>query len=150
MRFKYLKLKKSHVLNTKNKVSITGYPGRRKFMKSMGLSALTLNPIFDSLKSISTTHLQLKLKNKQLKIIRNNRLAGEVSEKYFNRGYTIQLKETAQDYTVECKRLVLKNTKLQFSIKTIIKKSSGSCYFQIPEFNFNWSGIVGAFEEYLS
>ena len=139
MKFKYLNLKKSRALTANNSKSTQQYPGRRKFVKAMGLGALAWNPVFNSLKSITADSFQFKLKNNQLKVYRNNILAWEISEKYFEPGFTIELKQADNNYFLSVFKLKLRQTDLSFSLKADICNRNGlwKCNFNIPEFHFN-------------
>ena len=142
MKFKYLNLKKARVLTTNNRESTQQYPGRRTFVKAMGLGALAWNPLVNSLKSITTDSLKFKLKNNQLKVYLNNILAWEISEKYFEPGFTIQLKQTKNNYSLTAKRLKLRQTDFGFSLKADIYNKNGPWEFDfnIPEFRFKQTG----------
>ena len=141
MLFKYLNLRKTREITTITSNN-TFYPGRRKFVKAMGLSALAWNPVVDSLKLMSSGQLQVKVKNNLLKIYRNNRLGWEISENYFESGYSLKIIQTGDSFSIQATGLKVKQTDLRFSLKAEIRdaNSRSECHFSIPEWNFYWSG----------
>ncbi len=142
MGFKYLNLKKYRKITTSRKVETPEYPGRRRFIKAMGLGAVAWNPLADSLKSITFDSVKIQLKNNQLKIFRNHALAWEISEKFFEPGYSVTLQQSEKHYSIGAKNLQLKRTQLKFSLKANIDHEAGwwACQFHIPEFQFSWNG----------
>lgn len=142
MRFKYLHLKRTQTLNVKRQDSLPLYPDRRKFVKAMGLGALAWNPVLNSIKSLGSGSLQVSLKNNRLKVCKNNSVVWEISEKYFEPGYSVILRKTGNYYSIIARRLKLRKTDFIFSIKTLIDKKDGNwdCKFKIPEFDFEWNG----------
>ncbi len=142
MGFKYLNLRKSRLLATKNHEAGPSYPGRRQFLKTMGLGAVAWHPITESIKSLTFDPVRFHYKKNRLKVFYKNKLAWEISEKYFEPGYKVSLIQEGTHYRITARNLQFRNTLLRFSMKADIDHSNGwwACTMQIPEFNFGWSG----------
>ncbi len=141
MNFKYFNLKSNRKKLTGEKNIIINYPGRRKFVKALGLGALAWNPVTSSLKSISDSFEIISKKN-SFKIVGNNRVLWEISEKYFENGYLLQYSKKGESHFLSAKDLHLRKTNLSFSFRAIIDNNNGfwKCAFIIPEFDFQWEG----------
>uniref|UniRef100_UPI0032179362 hypothetical protein n=1 Tax=uncultured Draconibacterium sp. TaxID=1573823 RepID=UPI0032179362 len=142
MRFKYLHLKKSRNASTQNIFESVPYPGRRRFVKTMGLGALIWSPMVDTIKSLKPNDLIFKRKNNNLKIYSQNRLVWEISDRYFESGYSLSFNRKGNYYLIEAMQLRFKQTDFVFSFNALIKNQNGSwnCQFKIPEFKMHWSG----------
>ena len=142
MLFKYLNLKKTREYTAVNRIDAVPYPGRRKFVKAMGLGALAWNPVLDSIKSVNSGQFQIKVKNNQLKVIRNNKVVWEISENIFEPGYLLRVRQTGDSYIIKAANLKIRQTDLLISLKAEITdlNSHSECYFSIPEWHFRWTG----------
>ncbi len=142
MGFKYLNLRKTRLLSVKNHEAGPSYPGRRQFLKTMGLGAVAWHPLAESIKSLTFDPLKFSYKSNRLKVYYQNKLAWEISEKYFEPGYKVNLIQDGNHYRIKAGHLQFRNTSLRFSMKADINHSNGwwECTMQIPEFNFGWSG----------
>lgn len=142
MGFKYLNLRKSRLLSTKNHEDGPAYPGRRQFLKTMGLGAVAWHPLSESIKTLTFDSLKFSHKSNCLKVYYQNKLTWEISEKYFEPGYIVHLIQDGKYFRITAKYLQFRNTSLRFSMKADIDHSGGwwECAMQIPEFDFRWSG----------
>ena len=142
MLFKYLNLRKTRKITAISPLNSVPYPGRRKFVKAMGLSALAWNPVLDSIKSVNSNPLQIKVKNNLLQILLNNRVVWEISERVFEPGYILSTRRTEDSIFIKAKNLKIKQTNLQFSLKAEIidLNNHSECCFSIPKWNFRWAG----------
>lgn len=142
MGFKYLNLRKSRFLCAKNYEAGPAYPGRRKFLKTMGLGAVAWHPLSESIKSLTFDPLKFYYKSNRLKVFYQDKLAWEISEIYFEPGYKVNLVQDGKHYRITAKHLQFRNTSFRFSMNADIDHSKGwwECEMLIPEFDFEWSG----------
>ena len=148
MQFKYLHLKKARKLHAKKFETPQIYPDRRKFVKAVGLGAIAWNPVFSSLKSLKSDSFQFISKKNTFKISNQNRIVWEISNKYFEKGYSIRFFENGNTVFLKAENLLIRGTNFSFSIKMELNKRTGDCQFEIPDFLMAWDGNFFEFLNY--
>ncbi|MGD9556020.1 MAG: hypothetical protein AB7V25_03275 [Mangrovibacterium sp.] len=139
MNFHYLNISKSREFTISEEKGKTPVPGRRNFIRTVGLGALAWNPLADSIKSLSRP-FQLKHSGNRLSFYRNNQLCWEFSERIFEKDYTLAYSEANGAYLVVARNLRYKGTAFRFSVHTQISYKDGNwgMEMKIPEL-----GIAG-------
>lgn len=135
MNFQYLNVKKSREFITSDENEKKHVPGRRNFLKAMGLGAIAWDPVIASLKSLSAVPFQLKQSKNKLQFYRENQLSWEFSEKQFEKGYSLFCKKQDNGYRIRAKGLRYPGTEFHFSMDLEIFCQSGYWYINanIPE-----------------
>jgi len=145
--FKYLNLKKLHNPKYKKNNDITEYPGRRKFVKAMGLGALAWNPMVSSIRSLQQNAIQISVKNNELKVWINKSLCWKISPHIFEPNYKLKYRKINQKHLINATGLRFKNSTFEFSISALIDEGNQwNCIFKIPEINF---AAEGSFTDWL-
>lgn len=137
MYYKYLNLKKTRELAASGNNAEKKIPGRRKFMQAMGLGALAWTPVVRLLNS-STEPFILKSSANRLSVYRNGKIAWEISEKYFQPGYSLKVAQGDHSWSVAAEGLCLKYTEFRFSAQIAIFEKDGIWKIQtrIPDFDY--------------
>lgn len=142
MRYRHLNLRKFYRSRRQKQNEPNIYPGRRQFVKAMGLGALAWNPLIDSFKLLEQNKLSIRTKNNQLRVYLNRKLVWEISNRYFEPGYSLSCNQKRNSYLIKANGLRFKNTNLLFSFNTFISQQNSGwhCRFYIPEYNMAWRG----------
>ena len=142
MQFKILNLKKSRELLVSENAEGKSYPTRRSFMKAFGLGTLAFGPVINSLRAATMTLPEFRLKNNRLTFHRNNQVAWEISEKYFEPGYKVSIKQYDNFCTISAENLKLRAFDFDFSFKARIFNSDKTWDFNcvIPELDLKYEG----------
>lgn len=111
-------------------------PDRRSFIKTMGLGVIAVNPVAESFKSLNFNPFEIRLNNNQLMVIRNARVAWEISDRFFEKGSDLKLTLAENRYLIKAKNLQIRNTGICISISATIFKEQNSWKMKIliPEF----------------
>ena len=136
MKFKYLNLKKVRKNFVSVKKTEIAYPARRRFVKTAGLTALAWNPLFDSLKKLDSQNIKFHFKNNLFQVLQQNKTVWEISEKYFECGFSLHYRENQDFVFINASELKYKGTYLKFSVKCRLNKQGNESVLSIPEFNF--------------
>ncbi|WP_423129527.1 hypothetical protein [Gaoshiqia sp. Z1-71] len=139
MHFQYLNLKKSREHLLCDEKTIPPSPGRRKFMKALGLGALAWNPLVDSIKLLSKDAFEIKQRKQNLLFYRNNQLAWEISDRIFESGFSTSFRQQDDRYIIEASGLTCINTNLTLSVQAEIyfEQACWLMKFRIPELKLN-------------
>ncbi|MEN6453316.1 MAG: hypothetical protein ABFD10_03590, partial [Prolixibacteraceae bacterium] len=140
MNFHHLNIRKSREFTISEEKEKTPEPGRRNFIRTMGLGALVWNPLADSMKSLSSTPFQLKRSGNRLLFYRDGQLCWEFSERIFEKDYSLEYSEPNGGYLIAARNLRYRGTAFRFSVHTQISYRDGNWFMQmrIPEL-----GIAG-------
>lgn len=147
MNFKLLHLRNARKFITNSATVQPDKSDRRRFIKTMGLSVLAVNPITETIKSLNFNSFEIRIINNVLTVIRNDKVAWEISDRFFEKDYEIKLESGDQSYFLRAKNLRVRNTDLHFSLIASIKKVKSEWIMKIlipelsleTEVNFvNW------------
>ena len=139
MHFKYLNLKSSREFILSEEKEEKQSPGRRNFVKAMGLGAIAWNPVIDSVQLLSKDSFQVKQSKNKLQFFRHNQLCWEFSENIFERGYQLTYRKEFDHFFIQLVGLKYPGAKLQFSLNAEIFYRSGDWLMdlKIPELGIN-------------
>ena len=137
MHFKYLNIKKSRQQIVKQ-ITLPPVPGRRSFMKKLGLGAVAWTPIVDSMKLLSQSTLDFRVSENLFELYSDSKRIWKISPANFEKGFSVHAIKTDVNIGVEVKKLRIKNSELQFSLNAFFSRNSGewTVKFDIPEFDF--------------
>ncbi len=141
MRFQNFNLSKGRKLVTSVKFETKQSSGRRKFVKAMGIGALTWSPIVDAAKLFVTDEFQIKQKNNTIFFLKGNRICWELSDKLFEPGFQVHYEQHGKEYFIEGSGFKYRHTSLEFSIKLhiFLKKGTWLLDAEIPELGIDQS-----------
>ncbi len=122
MDFKLLNLRNTRKFIVAKSSSLPENPDRRSFIKSMGIGVLAINPVSETIKSVSFNPFEIRLRNNKLTVTRKENVVWEISDHFFAPGYQLQLKSSDQSYHLQATNLQIRDTNLQFSISSTIFK----------------------------
>lgn len=125
MNFHHLNIRKSREFTVSEEKENIPVPGRRSFIRTMGLGAIVWNPLVDSLKTLSAMPFQLKHSRNRLLFYRNNQVCWEFSENIFERGYSLEYSEQKEAYLILARNLRYKGTAFRFSADIHIRLQDG-------------------------
>ncbi len=125
MNFHYLNIRKSREFTISEEKEKTPVPGRRNFIRTMGLGAIVWSPLVDSLKTLSSAPFHLKGSKNRLLFCRNNQVCWEFSEKIFEKGYLLNWSEEPEGYVVHAQGLRYKGSAFCFSLEAKIGFGNG-------------------------
>ncbi len=124
MTIKYFNLKKvEKQLVSGNQPSKT--PGRRKFMKAMGLGAIAWNPVMNSISSITSKPFEIRYGRNSFKVVRYGVVAWKFEKQVFENGYLISVKKSGEAYLLSAKNLKIIHSNLYLDFEAEIKHSAG-------------------------
>jgi len=148
MRFKHLHLQRARLNSTCKSNSAPSLPGRRKFVKAIGLGSLAWSPLIDSMQNLQSQNYVFQKNRNGIFLYQNDTPVWEVSCKIFERGFKPEFHETVSKYLLRVQKLRYRGTELEFSMHFELKKNGQDAFISIPElglertFNLNdW--IVG-------
>jgi len=125
MDFKFLHLRNTRKLIAGKSSPLPEKPDRRRFIKTMGIGVLAANPIVETYKSINFKPFEIKLSNNRLIVIRNEKIAWEISDQFFENDYHIKFSSNEQAYLIQVENLRVHETTLNLSlVATIVKKNN--------------------------
>ncbi len=135
MDFRYLNVKRSREFTLSDEKEEKRVPGRRNFLKAMGLGAIAWDPVVDSLKSLSKTPFLLRQSKNKLQFYRDDQLCWELSEKQFGKGGSLLCRKQDDRYWIRGNTLQYPGTQFRFSMDLEIFCQHGSWYMtaDIPE-----------------
>jgi len=141
MDFHYLNVKRSREFTLSDEKEEKQIPGRRNFLKAMGLGAIAWDPVIDSLRSLSREPFLLKQNKDKLQFYRDNRLCWEFSDKQFETGYSINCKKNDNFYIIQAENLLYPGTSVRFSmyIEICFCHSNWMMDLKVPELGINRS-----------
>ena len=113
MHFKYLNIKKSRQQIVKQ-ITLPPVPGRRSFMKKLGLGAVAWTPIVDSMKLLSQSTLDFRVSENLFELYSDSKRIWKISPANFEKGFSVHAIKTDANIGVEVKKLRIKNSELQF------------------------------------
>ncbi len=133
-----------HLRNTRKFIAGQSFnsppkPGRRSFIKTMGIGVFAANPIVETIKSINFYPFEIRLNNNILTVTRFGKVVWEISDQLFEKGYDLNLKSADQSFIVCAENLRIKNTGLKFSLKANVFKENGDwlIMMDIPELSIH-------------
>ncbi len=135
MHFQYLNLKKGRAHLLSDAPLTPPLPGRRKFVKALGLGAFAWNPIIDSIKLLSKDSFEIKQRKDNLLFYRDNQLCWEISDRIFEPGFSTGFVQEENRYRIKASGLTYIHTNLSFSLSAGIYFEEG-CWMmdlEIPE-----------------
>ncbi len=139
MSWKYLHVKKSRALVIKPRQKEVKKPGRRSFLKQLGIGAIIWSPVADSVAAAAKHPFQVKKKKGQIIFYRNGKPAWEISERFFAQGYSLDINQQASMLQIKAKGLCYPSLQSAFSLNATIslKNSEWRLKLDIPEFNMH-------------
>ena len=137
MHFKYLNIQKSRQTIV-NKTPQVAMPGRRAFMKTLGLGAIAWSPVIDSVKLISPGELNFIISKSAFELYSGDKKIWEISTRYFEKGFSVIADKNKSGIAVTAENLTLKNSSLKFTLQAGFTSGFGewTANFKIPEFAF--------------
>ena len=137
MKFKYLHLKKARKASSKSIVVNNETPGRRKFVKALGLGSLAWSPVIGSLKAAQNTEISIHNNSEGLLVYKNGKPVWKFSKTVFENGFYVNRQELSDKFLFTANGLKLKGTDLQFSVEAELNKTGEEIFLNIPEFNYH-------------
>lgn len=139
MRFQYLNLKKIRENIVTEEKQEKQSPGRRNFVKAMGLGALAWNPVVESVQLLSRDAFQVKKSKNKIQFFRQRKLCWEISETIFSPGYHLKISQQDEHFTIKGTGLNFWGTNLKFSLDAEIFYQRGDWLMdlKIPELGIN-------------
>ena len=136
---KLFNLKQARKLVAPSQPTVSDGSGRRKFIKNVGLFALSANPIAETFKSVPFKPFEIRFSSNHFAVLRQNVMAWSISGTQFENNYVIKFKEIKGGYLLEAGYLRFKNTQLSFSLKAKIfyEKREWQMQAIIPEFEID-------------
>jgi gas vesicle protein len=139
MEYKLLNVRNVRTYIKKEQVSNSKFPGRRKFIRTVGLGVLFWNPLFEMSKYLSAKPFEILFSNKVFSVLRNGKVAWTISEKLFEKGYTLKLITGKDRYQITGHGLQVRNTNMVFSVLAEIfrDKSDWKMNLKLPELSID-------------
>lgn len=125
MRISCFNLKGARMTLISNAASRPKTPGRRQFVKTIGLSAVTINPAIEIVKSLSNEPFSVITGDNFLKIIRNGLTAWDLSPRQLGDEVRIRIKQKAKEWLFNVENARFDGTHLKFSLSGRIFYSGG-------------------------
>ena len=91
-------------------------PNRRSFLKTMGIGVFAVNPIVETIKSIKFSPFEIRLKDNKLTVTRFDKVVWEISELFFENGYSLDLITKDESFQIRAENLKVRFTALKFSL----------------------------------
>lgn len=137
MRFSYLNLNNSRTLVTSVKNESISIPSRRRFVKAIGLGAISLNPLIKSIKKLDDA-FEIRIIKGNLSVIRNKQPLWTISDQIFEPGYNLNYRKIENGHSIKAENLVFHQTSFHFSLSALILNQQGNWRFHlsIPELTF--------------
>ena len=139
MDFKLLHLKNTRQFIAGPKSSEPEKPDRRSFIKTMGIGVLAANPLVETIKSINFNPFEIRLRNNQLTVTRNDKVEWEISGTIFEKSYGLKLTVKEQSFLICAENLQVRNSDLRFNlVANIVKENSDwMMKLDIPELSIH-------------
>lgn len=139
MNFHYLNLKKSHQFVLSDDKEGVRSPGRRKFVKAIGLGAIAWNPVVESVRSLSKGAFDIKHAKNKLQFFRGGQLCWEFSTKQFEPGYSLLYENDGNQLEIRADSLRFPGADLRFSmdLQVFFKQGDWLMDLDVPEFGIN-------------
>ncbi len=137
MRFKNLHLKNVRFFRTNRLESAPSGPGRRKFIKALGLGSLAWNPLMESVRSLKSGPLTVKNTAAGIVVFRNGHPVWGFPNSFFLKGYETEVKSAASVFLIKAEFLKIKGTEQAFSLRFELDKEGGHSRLSIPEWGFD-------------
>jgi hypothetical protein len=131
MNFKLLNLRNTRKFIASNSTPGPESPDRRSFIKTMGLGVISVNPIAETIKSVNYNPFEIRLKNNQLLIFRNERVVWEISDRFFEKGRNLSLISNEHSFQIKAGNLRIQNTGMEFSLLANIVKRQNDWMMEI-------------------
>ena len=100
-------------------------PGRRQFVKTLGLGAIAVNPSVGILKSLVDQPFTIEAGENFLRVYRHGLIAWEVTTSLFEEGATLGIHHTNEEWLFKLSGAVWPGTGISFDLQGHIYKSSG-------------------------
>jgi hypothetical protein len=139
MDYKLLSIRNVRTYIKKSQVSKSKFQGRRQFIRTFGLGVFFWNPLSEISKYLSVKPFEILFGNKVFSVIRNGKVAWTISEKLFEKGYSVNLESGKDKYQISGHGLQVRNTNIIFSIFAEIfrDKSDWKMKLKLPELNID-------------
>ncbi|MDD4191612.1 MAG: hypothetical protein PHI28_09780, partial [Mangrovibacterium sp.] len=135
MDFRYLNVKKSREFTLSDEKEKEQVPGRRNFLKAMGLGAIAWHPVVDSLKTLSKSPFLLRQSKTKLQFYRDHQLCWELSKKQFGKDSSLLCRKQGDRYWIRADALQYPGVRFRFSMNLEIFYQYGywSMMADVPE-----------------
>ena len=133
MRFKHLHLQSARLFCTSKSKTAPQQPGRRKFVKAIGLGSLAWNPLINSMQNLQSSQYFIRKNREGILVYKNNHPVWQVSTAVFEKDICPELKETESSFLLNIKQLKYLGTDFVFSLQLELSKEGEHARLIIPE-----------------
>ncbi|MEI6050352.1 MAG: hypothetical protein WCS03_15735 [Bacteroidota bacterium] len=135
MQFKMINLKRVRDNLLIPDLSDKKYPGRRNFIRTMGLGMLALNQISRTVKAISNQPFDIRFNENKFTVLRDGNVDWDISTGFFEKGFLLKLETDNDGYKLIANGLRVNNSNLGFSMTADIYKEDDTWVMDlsIPE-----------------
>ena len=147
MKIPYFNLKGARMTLFSNTGSLPKPSGRRQFVKTLGLGAITINPAIEIVKSVSSEPFSIITGENSLTITRHGLTAWNLSSTQLGKEASIRIKQKAKEWLFNVENARFDGTHLKFNLSGRIFYSGGQWLIQlnIPCFDIQSSALLTEF-----